>query len=278
MSSAEPSHIVLRAYLKDVGSVKVYAGPSQSTALLLQVENGYRFKALWEDKTFQCVELHSGKVGYVRKDMLVPDKDYRGKDSYPPGSQCLRASETETLPIFVVEPVFKDGIVVRAKPDVQSRELFVLGPLQAAFIVETLPFFYELLLPGPTEGFVLRSEGARRDWAHELTTHFGFYGLRRDSTKTIPVRYAPNLQSEYMVLLDVYSRLPVVEEWDGWFKVQLDDGCQGFVPEALGNRTIYADTFVEKPKEGSSALAKAGLVALGLLTAATVGSALREEG
>ena len=81
-----------------------------------------------------------------------------------------------------------------------------------------------------------------------------------------------------MAQLDMYSRLPVIEEWDGWFKVQLDDGCQGSVPEGSGNRTISSDTFPEKPKEGGSGLAKAALIAVGLLTAATVGAALGEGG
>ena len=149
------------------------------------------------------------------------------------GSRRLRASETLTHPIYVVEPIFEDGISVSEEPNQQSRELFVLAPLQAVPILETLPNYYKVLLPGPTEGFVLRNQGGRREWAPVLSTHFGFYGVWINENKVVPIRYAPNVEAEYMAQLDAYSRLPVVEEWEGWFKVQLYDGCQGFVPEAI---------------------------------------------
>ena len=153
-------HTVLRVNSKTWGTVYCYEDPSHRNSLM-ELENGYELKALGVEGSDYHVELHCGKVGFVPKNQVVADKDYSGKDPYPAGSRCIRASETRTHPIFVVEPVFENGIVVHEQPDRQSRELFLVGPLQPALILETLPLFYEVLLPGPTTGFVLRSQGGR---------------------------------------------------------------------------------------------------------------------
>ena len=77
---AKPASDILRAYLKGRGIVKVYEEPSQE--LLLQVASGYRFKALGSEGAFQRVELHCGKVGYVRNDQVVQDRDYPEKRTH----------------------------------------------------------------------------------------------------------------------------------------------------------------------------------------------------
>jgi len=273
---AKPSSDILRGLFEGPGMVKVYEESSQE--ILLQVASGYRFKPLGSEGVSSVSSCTAGRSGMSAMTSLFEIRTIRKRTSYPVGSRRLRASETRTYPIYVVEPIFMDGISVSEEPNQQSRELFVLAPLQAVPILETLPKYYKVLLPGPTKGFVLRNQGGRRDWAPVLSTHFGFYGVEKNQHKVVPVYYAPMVEAECMAQLDAYSRLPVVEEWDGWFKVQLDDGCQGFVPEASGNRTIFADTFIERSKDGSSGLARAGLIATGLLTAAIAGAALREDG
>jgi hypothetical protein len=283
-ASDATSGLILRANAGSGSTVSLFAEPFEkrrgpSTSSFYSVESGYRLQILGAEKDCYRAELYSGKVGYVSKERTVSEAEYRGKDDVPHANALVQSQELRTLPIFVAEPAFTDGISVYEEPATDSRQLFLLGPMQPVAILEAIEQFYQVLLPGPTEGYVPRNQGAKRVWSpveEKSQNHFGFYGVAKNRRLEC-VRYGPDIHAEWMYEINNQFRLPVVQEWDGWFRVQLPDGSLGFVAEAHGNRTITSDVFIEKPKEGGSGLARAGLIAIGVLTAATVGAAIRAD-
>lgn len=211
------------------------------------------------------------------RDKLVPADSYQYEDSYPTGTQAIRTIEISSRSIFAVDEEHTEGIPVYKNPDTSSKELFLLGPLEAVPILEVLDWHYKVLLPGSTEGFVQRNLGVKRDWAPKVESHFGYYGVKKEKAKVGGVRYVPDIHSETMLDLNTFFRIPIVEEWDNWFKVQLPDGSLGFVPEEYGTRTIAAETLVDKPSEGSGNALGGLLKVTGLLVLGTVGAALQES-
>lgn len=249
----------------------------ESSPVLSKVHSGYLLKVLGEERDCYRVELYSGKVGYILKDKLIETGIYKHKEIYPIGSHASRSIKYSSQYIFAVDGTYKNGAAVFDQPDEKSRELFVLGPLEVAPIVETLDWHYKILLPGPTEGFVHRNLGVRRDWAPLATNNYGFYGVRKNKTNVVEVRYVPDACSEAIMDINTYFRVPIVEEWDNWFKVQLPDGSLGFVPGEFGNRTITADSLVDRPNDNSASVTSGLLKVAGLMVLGAIGGAVKES-
>ena len=250
--SASSSVTTLRATSTFSGNgVSVYLRPSLDTKVAL-VEVGYTFRILGEERDCHLVEMNSGKVGYVSKKNLVSKASYmqKYKDEYPPGTHAVRNAGFTGYHVFVVDN-YLDGIFVYGRPDSASRR-FILCPWR--------PFRSQKHSGGGIE-LSCRVSPRVTSPATRAAGANGHRPVNRISASTVSGRTMTDdwflsetlhYHSDTLVKLDSYRRLPVVEEWDNWFRVQLPDGSLGFAPEGFEIRAIAPETLVDTPKEGST--------------------------
>lgn len=146
------------------------------------------------------------------------------------------------------------------KPDRGSRVLFTLGQGEPVPIVSEQGEWLEFLLPGEMTGFVPKVAGRKLEIAgnEKAPNPLGYYRVntevdspaatevdfwgRPKKIKEVNIYTLPDESAEVIVALQAWQCVPIVEEREGWFKVQLDDGVRGFVPEKFGLRTLRKES------------------------------------
>jgi len=235
---------------------------------------------------------HCGKLAGLRLNLCpycgagLRKHEEKEESRYP-----LRITKPTSYPCFVLH--VEEGYVLES-PDPEARRLFVVSQKDRLPILDEVGDFYKVALPRGGEGFINRKCGRLLEFAfEEVTEPLGYYCVdenvvgwapgSKPIVKEVMVRAAPDDAAEPVAIVTPEARVPIVEERNGWFKVQLPGGLRGWVPERYGFRTLRPDSLpvVPKPPEREplavSLLKGAAAVAAGVILLVGAGIAAAAE-
>jgi hypothetical protein len=200
------------------------------------------------------------------------------------GEPHRRVDDPVEWPCYLLDPGRFEHTYVLEHPDSEARRLFVVGSDDVLPILEEPDeTYYKVAAPGGHEGFVDRRTGRRLDFGiGDVENPLGYYAVdprllgwegKKAIVDSVLVTTEPREDAEAIGAVNPQARLPIVEEREGWFKVQLPTGLRGWVPERYGFRLIRPDSLPipeEPPEVEPLAFKVLGGVAKGVVKAAGV--------
>jgi Bacterial SH3 domain len=162
------------------------------------------------------------------------------------------------------------------KPSETSSVVCTLGQREALPIAAEQGEWYELFFaPGKT-GFIKKQHGRKLELGSgEVSEPLGYYRVDtetrfgRDRLTAVNIRTMPDENAPVVTRLERWQCVAILEERPGWFKVQLDDGIRGFVPQQYGIRTLQKTSLPlpSSPAQNRAALGRFMLGAAGVVGA-----------
>lgn len=164
----------------------------------------------------------------------------------------------------------QSATLILASPDSEAERLYLMGPGDMLPIESEVDQYYCLHLPGNEKGFVNKESGITIELGvEEAKEPLGYVRQFLHKTNINITTLQPNGDVETIGTLKTDDRLPVVEEREDHFKIQLPNGLLGLVHKADVIRTI-SPTSVPEAQPSSNGLTDvllgvAGLMAIGLI-------------
>lgn len=167
--------------------------------------------------------------------------------------------------------------LVLAQPDSLAETLYVVGPGDVLPIVGEESEFYRLLLAESETGYVHKASGKQLQIGiGEVEQPIGYARLIDPNYPANVTFMQPDNTTETIYTLKKDDRLPIVEEREHTFKVQLPNGLRGWVDKGRVIRTVATTSL--PPQESSGIASAVGLAAtLGLAIVGGILSKVAEE-
>jgi cell wall-associated NlpC family hydrolase len=164
--------------------------------------------------------------------------------------EYLEPSEYENIAIAQVTYY----VNMRTEPNEESEILGKIYNNSAATILETNGDWY-LVKSGTVTGYIKAEYFITGDAAEELAKEVGTR-LAKVNTTTLKVRNDASLDATVQTLIPIDEELEVLEELEGWVKVQVDSDVVGYVSsEYVDLRTDFVEA--ESIEEEQARIAKA---------------------
>lgn len=177
-------------------------------------------------------------------------------------------------------PIGNDSLLL-SQASRDAERLYVCGVRDVVPIVGESGDYYKVALPGGEFAFVLKSAGKLAEIGTANVTEPLGYVRSIDGYTAEVVLVQPSGERETLYTLKPEDRLPVVEERDRYYVVQLADGMRGWVHKAHGLLTLSPSSIPQKSGVGlASVLGIAALIGVaaigGIINAATEDSDVRK--
>jgi hypothetical protein len=171
-----------------------------------------------------------------------------------------------TVNCFVVEAT---ETLVTQSTNLNSETLYVVGTGDIMPIVSETNTQYEVTLPGKQTGYVLKSTGFPTEFGiSEISDPLGYVRSFREAGQSSVYVQLPNRIMKEVYKIKEEDRIPVVEESENAYKVQLKSGLRGWVFKAFVIRTKSPLSLPKEDSEGNLIGAVLGALLLGGLVIA----------
>ncbi len=141
-----------------------------------------------------------------------------------------------------------DFINIRSEPSTEGE---IVGKLYANGVGKVLSepddFGWMKISSGEVVGYIKAEYVATGQYAHELAGEVEEYRATVN-TETLRVRVAPDLDSDVITLIGQGEELVILEELDGWLKVDTPDG-EGFISSDFADVDVFFPEAKSKAQE-----------------------------